>query len=139
MQIRRITAEGRVVSRVRALDPTAAPHAWEATEGIRLTAPAEGEHDTRSGGTVEVWRDARSLAAIDAIRDARSDDATAILEDAERYRRACATVNAARRTHEKEPTAACAAALSNACDERMAAEIALKLTARAGTAGRSRP
>ena len=139
MQIRRITREGRVVSRVRALHPTAAPHAWEATKGIRLTAPAEGNHGTRNGETVEVWLDDRSLAAIDAISKPRSASEAAILEDAERYRRACAAVNAARRTHEKEPTAASAAALSNACDERMAAEIALKLTARAGTAGRSRP
>ena len=139
MQIRRITTEGRVVSRVRALHPTASPHAWEATEGIRLTAPAEGEHGSRNGETVEVWLDARSLAAIDAIRTARSNDEAAILEDAARYRRACAAVNAAGRTHEKEPTAASAAALSNACDERMAAEIALKLSARAGTAGPSRP
>ena len=66
MQIRRITSEGRVVSRVRALHPTAAPHAWEATEG-RLSAPAEG-HVGRHGDTVEVWLDARTLAAIDAVR-----------------------------------------------------------------------
>jgi len=139
MQIRRITAEGRVVSRVRALDPTAVPHAWEATEGIRLTAPAEGNHGTRNGETVEVWLNARSLTAIDAIRTARSDDEAAILEDAAHYRRACAAVNAARRTHDKAPTTASASALANACDERLAAEIALKLTARTGTAGRSRP
>ncbi|MDE0367093.1 MAG: hypothetical protein OXP09_16170 [Gammaproteobacteria bacterium] len=139
MQIRKVTTEGRVVSRVRAFHPTAAPHAWEATEGIRLTAPAEGDHGTRNGETVEVWLDTRSLAAIDAIRTARSDDEAAILEDAARYRRACAAVNAARRTHDKAPTTASAAVLSNACDEPLAAEIALKLTARAGTAGRSRP
>ena len=104
MQIRRITGEGRVVSRVRALYPTAAPHAWEATEGVRLTAPAEGNHGTRNGETVEVWLDDRSLAAIDAIRKARSASEAAILEDAGRYRRASAAINTARRTHGKPPT-----------------------------------
>ena len=138
MQIRRLTSDGRIVSRVRALHPTAAPHAWEATEGVRLTAPAEGNRGTRDGETVEVWLDARSLAAIDAIRDAQSADEAAILEDAARYRRACAAVNAARRKHEKAPTTATAAALTNACDERLTAEIALKLSARAGAAGRHR-
>ena len=140
MQIRRLTSDGRIASRVRALHPAAAPHAWEATEGVRLTAPAEGNRGTRDGETVEVWLDARSLAAIDAIRDARSADEVAILEDAARYRRACAAVNAARRKHEKAPTTATAtaSALTNACDERLAAEIALKFSARAGAAGRHR-
>lgn len=138
MQIRRITNDGRIVSRVRALHPTAAPHAREATEGVRLSAPAEGNRGTRDGETLEVWLDVRSLAAIDAIRDARSADEAAILEDAARYRRACAAVNTARHTHEKAPTAATAFALTNACDERLAAEIALKLSARAGAAGRHR-
>ncbi len=138
MQIRRLTSEGRIVSRVRALHPTAAPHAWEATEGVRLSAPAEGNRGTRHGEILEIWLDARSLAAIDTIRNARSADEAAILEDAARYRRACAAVNTARRTHEKAPTAATASALTNACDERLAAEIALKLSARAGAAGRHR-
>ena len=138
MQIRRITNEGRVVSRVRADRPNAAPHAWEATEGVRLSALAESRPVGRNGDTVEVWLDARSLAAIDAVRQQRTADEAAILEDAARYRRACAAVNTARRTHEKAPTAATAFALTNACDERLAAEIALKLSARAGAAGRHR-
>ena len=135
MQIRRITSEGRVVSRVRALHPTAAPHAWEATEGIRLSAPAEG-HAGRRGDTVEVWLDARSLAAIDAVRQARTAEEAAILEDAARYRRAWAAVTAANRAHGQAPTPATADALTAAFNERIAAETALKLTARAGVAGR---
>ena len=121
MQIRRITSEGRVASRVRALHPNAAPHAWEATEGIRLSAPVEGRVG-RHGDTVEVWLDARALAAIDAVRQARTADKAAILEDAARYRRAWAAVTAA--------------ALTSAFNERIAAETALKLTAPAGVAGR---
>ena len=132
MQIRTITNEGRVVSRVRALHPNAAPHAWEATEGVRLSALATG----RNGDTVEVWLDARSLAAIDAVRKDRSDDEAAILEDARRYRKACAAVNAAGRAYQRAPTPDNGAALAEACNARTAAEIALKLTARAGTAGR---
>ena len=135
MQIRRITSEGRVVSRVRALHPTAAPHAWEATEGIRLSAPAEG-HVGRRGDTVEVWLDARALAAIDAVRRARTADEAAILEDAARYRRAWAAVTASNFAHGEAPTAATAAALTAAFNERIAAETALKLTARAGVAWR---
>ena len=138
MQIRRITNEGRIALSVRALHPTAAPHAWEATEGIRLSAPAEPQSIGRNGDTVEVWLDALSLATIDTVRRERSTDEDAILEDAARYRRACAAVNAARRAHEKAPTTGTATALSAACDERLAAEIALKLTARAGAAGRIR-
>ena len=136
MQIRRITNEGRVVSRVRALHPTAAPHDWEATEGVRLSAPAESRPVGRNGDTVEVWLDARSLAAIDAVRKDRSADEAAILEDAARYRRACFAVHAANRAHTEAPTEDTAAALTTAWDERIAAEAALKLTARAGTAGR---
>ena len=136
MQIRRITNEGRVALSVRAPHPSAAPHAWEATEGVRLSAPAENRAAGRSGDTVEVWLDARSLAAIDAARKQRTGDETAILEDAARYRRACAAVNAASRAFQKACTPETATALSAACDERIAAEIALKLTARAGTAGR---
>ena len=138
MQIHRLTNEGHIALSVRALHPTAAPHAWEATEGIRLSAPAESRATGRNGDTVEVWLDARALAAIDAARRERSTDEDAILEDATRYRRACAAVNAARRAHEMAPTTGIAAALSAACDERLAAEIALKLTARAGAAGRIR-
>ena len=136
MQIRRITNEGRVVSRVRALHPNAAPHAWEATEGVRLSARAESRPVGRNGDTVEVWLDARSLAAIDAVRGDRTADEAAILEDAARYRKACAAVHAANRTHTEAPTQDTAAALKAAWDERIAAEAALKLTARAGTAGR---
>ena len=135
MQIRRITSEGRVVSRVRALHPNAAPHAWEATEGIRLSAPAEGPVG-HHGDTVEVWLDDRTLAAIDAVRQARSADEAAILEDAARYRRAWAAVNDANFAHGQAPTPATAAALTAAFNERIAAETALKLTARAGVAGR---
>ncbi len=138
MQIRRITNEGRVVSRLRALHPTAAPYAWEATEGIRLSALAEPSSIGRNGDTVEVWLDARSLAAIDAIRAQRSADEAAILEDARRYRKACAAVNNAGRAHRRAPTPDTAAALATAREERISAEIALKLTARAGTAGRMR-
>ena len=97
MQIRRITNEGRVVSRVRALHPNAAPHAWEATEGVRLSALAERRPAGRNGDTVEVWLDARSLAAIDVVRGSRTADEAAILEDAARYRKACLAVNAANR------------------------------------------
>ena len=135
MQIRRITSEGRVVSRVRALHPTAAPHAWEATEGIRLSAPAEGQI-CRHGDTVEVWLDDRALAAIDAVHQARTADEAAILEDAARYRRAWAAVTTANHAHGQAPTPATAAALTAAFNERIAAETALKLTARAGVAGR---
>ena len=138
MQIRRITNEGRVVSRVRTLHPTAAPHAWEATEGIRLSALAEGDPGGRNGDTIEVWLDARSLAAIDAVRERRAADEAAILEDAARYRNACVAVHDASRAHRKAHTPETAAALAHACDERIAAEIALKLTARAGAAGRMR-
>ena len=136
MQIRTITNEGRVVSRVRALHPNAAPHAWEATEGVRLSALAEGRATGRNGDTVEVWLDARSLAAIDAVRKGRSDDEAAILEDARRYRKACAAVNDASRAYQRAPTPENGAALAEACNARTSAEIALKLTARAGTAGR---
>ena len=135
MHFRRITSEGRVVSRVRALHPTAAPHNWEATEGIRLSAPAEGQAG-RHGDTVEVWLDARALAAIDAVRQARTADEAAILEDAARYRRAWAAVIAADFAHGQAPTPATAASLTAAFNERIAAETALKLTARAGVAGR---
>ena len=136
MQIRRITNEGRVVSRVRALHPNAAPHAWEATEGVRLFALADSRPVGRNGDTVEVWLDARSLAAIDAVRQQRTADEAAILEDAARYRRACSAVHAANRAHTEVPSQDTAAALKAAWDERIAAEAALKLTARAGTAGR---
>ena len=136
MQIRRITNEGRVVSRVRALHPNAAPHAWEATDGVRLSALAESRPVGRNGDTVEVWLDARSLAAIDAVRQQRTADEAAILEDAARYRRAWAAVHAANRTHGDAPTPDTAAALAAAFNERIAAEAALKLTARAGVAGR---
>ena len=136
MQIRRITNEGRVVSRVRALHPNAAPHAWEATEGVRLSALAESQPVDRNGHTVEVWLDARSLAAIDAVRQQRTADEAAILEDAARYRSAWAAVTAASFAHGEAPTAATSAALTAAFNERIAAEAALKLTARAGVAGR---
>lgn len=136
MQIRRVTNEGRVVARVRALHPNAAPHAWEATEGVRLSALAESRPVGPNGDTVEVWLDARSLAAIDAVRQQRTTDEAAILEHAARYRRAWAAVNAANRAHGEAPTPETAAALSAAWDERIAAEAALKLTARAGAAGR---
>ena len=135
MQIRRINNEGRVVSRVRTLHPNAAPHAWEATEGVRLSALAQSDGG-RHGDTVEVWLDARALAAIDAVREARTADEAAILEDAERYRKAYAAVNAANREHGEAPTSDTAAALAAAWDERISAETALKLTARAGVAGR---
>lgn len=135
MQIRIIANEGRVVSRVRARHPHAAPHTWEATEGVCLAALAEGGGG-RHGDTVEVWLDARSLAAIDTIRRGRAADEAAILEDAARYRNACAAVNAARRAHRRAPTPDTAAALASACAERCSAEVALTLTARAGTAGR---
>ena len=136
MQIRRITSAGRVVSRVRATHPTAAPHAWQATEGVRLSALAEGHPTGRDGDTLEVWLDARSLATIDAVRKDRSIAETAILEDAQRYREACCAVHAANRAYRQAPTAETAAALTTAWDGRIAAETALKLTARAGTAGR---
>ena len=136
MQIRRITNEGRVVSRVRALHPNAAAHAWEATEGVRLSALAEPRSIGRNGDTVEVWLDARSLAGIDAVRKDRSDDEAAILEDTSRYRSACAAVNDASRAYQRAPTPETSAALAQACNARTAAEVALKLTARAGTAGR---
>ena len=135
MQIRRITNEGRVVTHVRALHPTATPDAREATEGVRLTALADGRTG-RHGDTVEVWLDARSLAAVDTVRKRRSADEAAILEDAARYRRACAAVNRASRAYQRAPAPENAAALREACSERLAAEIALKLTARAGAAGR---
>ena len=127
MQIRRITNEGRVVSRVRALRPTAASHACEATEGVRLSALAESPRGRLD--TVEVWLDARSLAAIDAVRKDRTDD-EAILKNARRYRKACAAVNHASRAYQRAPTPATSAALTEACSERTSAEIALKLTAR---------
>ena len=136
MQIRRITNEGRVVSRVRALHPNAAPHAWEAAEGVRLSALAESGGSARNGDTVEVWLDARSLAAVDAVRRGRSAHEAAILEDAARYRKACAAVNDASRAYQRAPTPATTTALAEACNQRTSAEIALKLTARAGTAGR---
>ncbi len=136
MQIRRITNEGRVVSRVRALHPAAAPHAREATEGIRLSGLAEPRSSGRNGDTLDVWLDARSLAAIDAVRKDRSADEAAILEDAERYRKACAAVNAASRAYQRTPTPATTGALAEACNARTSAEIALKLTARVGAAGR---
>ena len=136
MQIRRITNEGRVVARMCALHPNAAPHAWETTEGVRLSALAEPRSVGRNGDTVEVWLDARSLAAIDTVRKDRSADEAAILEDAERYRKACCAVHAANRAYRQTPTADTAAALTAAWDERIAAETALQLTARAGTAGR---
>ena len=85
MQIRRITNEGSVVSRVRALHPDAAPHAWEATDGVRLSGLAESQPAGRNGDIVEIWLDARSLAVIDAVRGDRSADEAAILEDAARY------------------------------------------------------
>ena len=103
MQIRRITNEGRVVSRVRALHPNAAPHAWEATEGVRLSALAQSDGG-RHGDTVEVWLDACSLAAIDAVREARTADEAAVLKDTARYRTACAAVAAANRAHGEVPT-----------------------------------
>lgn len=136
MQIRRVTHEGRVVSRMRALHPTATPHAWEATAGVRLSAPAEARAGGRHGDTVEVWLDARALAAVDAIRQRRSADEAAILDDAARYRQACAAVNDASRAYQRSPAPETAAALADACNERISAEITLKLTARAGTAGR---
>ena len=136
MQIRRITNEGRVVLRIRALHPTAAPQAWEATEGVRLSASAEGDRGIRHRDTVQVWLDAQSLAAIDAVREHRSADEAAILEDAARYRKACSAFQAARRAHRSAHTPETATVLAQARDERTSAEIALKLTARAGTAGR---
>ena len=136
MQIRKVTNEGRVVSHVRALHPTAAPHAWEAAEGIRLSGLAEPRPNGRNGDTLEVWLDAPSLAVIDAVRKDRSADEAAILEDAQRYRKACVAVHAANGAYRRAPTADTAAALTAAWDDRIAAETALKLTARAGTAGR---
>ncbi len=65
------------------------------------------------------------------MREGRADDEAAILEDAHRYRRACAAVSAASRAHRDAYTSDTAAALA-------AAGVALKLTARAGTAGRIR-
>ena len=121
---------------MRAVHPNASSHAWEATEGVRLSALAESQPVGRNGDTVEVWLDARSLAAIDAVRQQRTADEAAILEDAARYRRACSAVNAANRAHGDAPTPETAAALAAAWDERIAAEAALKLTARAGIAGR---
>ena len=135
MHIRRITREGRVVAHVRPLDPNAAPHVWGTPEGIRLSAPAEPV-GTRHGDTVEVRLDARSLAALDAVRQARTADEAAILEDAARYRTACAAVAAARRALRAARTPDTEAALADAFRERASAETALKLTARAGTAGR---
>ena len=129
MQIRRITNKGRVVSRLRARRPTAAPHAREGTEGVRLTALADSHPIARDCDTVEVWLDARSLAAIDAVREDRPED-KAILEDARRYRKACAAVNRASRAYQRAPTPATSAALTEACSERTSAEIALKLSAR---------
>ena len=136
MQIRRITNEGRVVSRVRAPHPDAAPHTWGATEGVRLSALAESRPVGRNGDTVEVWLAARSLAAIDAVRKDRSADEAAILEGAACYRRACSAVKAANRAHTEASTQGTAAALKAAWGERIAAEAALKLNAHAGAAGR---
>ena len=136
MQIRTITNEGRVASNVRALHPTATPDFRDATEGVRLTALAEGRDTGRHGDTVEVRLDARALAAVDTVRKGRSADEAAILDDAARYRRACAAVNRASRAYQRAPAPGNAAALRQACSERIDAEIALKLTARAGTAGR---
>ena len=136
MHIRTITNEGRVVSSLRALHPTATPDVCEATEGVRLTALAEGRDTGRHGDTLEVRLDARALAAVDTVRKGRSADEAAILEDAARYRKACAAVNRASRAYQRAPAPGNAAALAEACSERLAAETALKLTARAGTAGR---
>ena len=41
MQIHRITNEGRVVSRVRAPHPNAAPHAWKATAAVDYLHPLQ--------------------------------------------------------------------------------------------------
>ena len=136
MQIRGITSEGRVVSRVRAVHPNAAPHAWEATEGVRLSALADSRPAGRNGDTAEVWLDARALAAIDAFRQERTADEAAILEDAARHRGAWAAVTAANHAHGEAPTPATSAAPTAAFNERGAAEAALKPTARAGVAGR---
>lgn len=135
MQIQRLARDGRIVSRARAQHPNAAPHARETAEGVRLSAPAESD-GVRHGDTIEVWLDARALAAIDAVRGRRSADEAAILEDVARYRDACAAVTAASRAHRATATTQTEAALAAAFRERVSAETALKLTARAGVAGR---
>ena len=135
MQIRLTTRGGRVAACVRPLDPNAAPHVWASAEEIRLSAPAASDGG-RHGDTVEVRLDARALAAIDAVRRARSADEAAILEDAARYRGACAAVAATSRAHRAARTPDTEAALADAIRERAAAETALTLTARAGTVGR---